>query len=163
MESVCVSGICHLFADSSRGGFRGKRGGGRTPPPSQGFHPLPTQRVPFDTFQEIHFWLTLKFFKSAFAPIYTNFEKERAPKKRKIFVKIFQKVPKNGFFDCFFKKFSKSRKFCQGRGKTVLWKSSKNQFGRPTKTKGRQNFLKIRPPPPPLEKILDPPLDSSNN
>ena len=40
----------------------------------------------------------------------------------------------------------------------MLWESSKNQFGRPKK-KGRQNFrifLKISPPP--LEKILDPPL-----
>ena len=59
-------------------------------------------------------------------------------------------MPKNAFFDCFF--FSKislrRRKFCQNRGKTVLWERSKNQFGRPKK-KGRQNsifFLKIRPP-----------------
>ena len=35
--------------------------------------------------------------------MYTYFEGERAPKKRDFFVKIFQKVPKNGFFDYFFK------------------------------------------------------------
>ena len=40
----------------------------------------------------------------------------------------------------------------------MLWESSKNQFG-PPKKKGRQNFGKFfeNPPPPPLEKILDPP------
>ena len=31
-------------------------------------------------------------------PIYNNFEGERAPKKRDFFVKVFQKIPKNGFF-----------------------------------------------------------------
>ena len=50
------------------------------------------------------------------APIYTNFEGERAPKKtlrgraRDFFVKIFQKVPKNGFFDCFFKNLPAAQK-----------------------------------------------------
>ena len=35
--------------------------------------------------------------------IYTNFEGVRAPKKKRdFFVKIFQKVPKNRFFDLFF-------------------------------------------------------------
>ena len=40
----------------------------------------------------------------------------------------------------------------QNRDKTVLWESSKNQFGRPKKKKKVvkvfDNFLKIRPPPP---------------
>ena len=68
--------------------------------------------------------------------------------------KIFLRAPKKGFFDCFF--FSKiclrRRKLRQNRGKTVLWESSKNQFGRPKKKKvvKSQNFgkffLKIRPP-----------------
>ena len=38
-------------------------------------------------------------------PIDTNFEGECAPKKRDFFVKVFQKMPKNGFFDLFFQKF----------------------------------------------------------
>ena len=37
----------------------------------------------------------------------------------------------------------------------MLWESSKNQFGRPKKKKKvvkiLENFLKIRPPPPPRE------------
>ena len=54
---------------------------------------------------------TLKFFlKAPLASIYTNFEGERAPKKRDFFVKIFQKVPKNGFFDCFFKNLPAAQK-----------------------------------------------------
>ena len=70
---------------------------------SQGFDPLPTQRVPFDTFSEIHFWPTDPkiFLKAPLAPICTNFEEERGArvkKKRDFFVKIFQKVTKNGFF-----------------------------------------------------------------
>ena len=119
-----------------RGGFRG--GGGRTPPPSpQGFDPLPTQRVPpLILFQKSIFGgSTLKFFK---------------------------KGPKTAFFTVFSKICLRRRKFCQNRGKTVLWESSKNQFGRPQKKKVvkiLENFSKIRPPPPPpLEKILDPPL-----
>ena len=35
------------------GGWGG--GGGRTPSP-QGFNPLPTQKVPFVIFSDIHFW-----------------------------------------------------------------------------------------------------------
>ena len=35
--------------------------------------------------------------------MYTNFEGEHASKKRNFFVKIFQKMPKNSFFDLFFK------------------------------------------------------------
>ena len=93
-------------------GEGGGRGGGRSFP--QGFDPLPTQRVPppFDTFSEIHFWPTDPkiFLKAPLAPIYAIFEGERAPKKRIFFVKIFQKVPKNGFFDCFFKNLPAAQK-----------------------------------------------------
>ena len=81
-------------------------GGGGDAPPPQVFDPLPTQRVPpFDTFSEIHFCPTDPkiVLKAPLAPIYTNFEGERAPKKRDSFVKIFQKVSKNGFLDCYFK------------------------------------------------------------
>ena len=47
------------------------------------------------------------FLKAPWAPIYTNFEGERAPKKTDFFVKIFQKVPKNGFLTVFSKIFNR--------------------------------------------------------
>ena len=112
---------------------------------------------PYDTFSETHFWPTDPkiFLKAPLAPIHTNFEGERAPKNAICFLKIFQKVY---FFTVFSKICLRRKKFCQNRGKTVLWESSKSQFGRPKKkVKILENFLKIRPPPP-LEKILDPPL-----
>ena len=75
-----------------RGGFRG---GGDAPP--SGIRPPadPKGPSPFDTFSEIHLWPTDTkiFLKAPLAPIYTNFEGERAPKKTRFFVKIFQKVP----------------------------------------------------------------------
>ena len=76
-------------------------GGGRPPPPSGIRPPADPKGPPFDTFSEIHFWRTDPkiFLKAPSAPIYTNYEGERAPKKRNFFVKMFQKVPKNGFFD----------------------------------------------------------------
>ena len=63
-------------------------GGGDAPPP--------LRESTFDTFSEIHFWPTdpKVFLKAPSAPVYTNFEGERAPKNAR---------PKNGFFDCFFK------------------------------------------------------------
>ena len=87
----------------ARGGFRGGRG--RTPPPPLRDSTLCRPKgSPFDTFSEIHFWPTDPkiFLKAPSATICTNFEGERAPKKRDFFVKFFQKVHKNGFFDCFF-------------------------------------------------------------
>ena len=59
--------------------------------------------------------------------MHTYFEGERAPKKRDFFVKIFQKVPKNGFFDLFFQKIacgaenlSKTGSFyCFGRARKI--------------------------------------------
>ena len=69
----------------NRGGFRGGGGGrgvfGRTP---SGIRPPADPKGhPFDTFSEIHFWPTDPkiFLKAPLAPIYTNFEGERAPKK----------------------------------------------------------------------------------
>ena len=89
----------------------GGRGDGR-PPPSGIRPPADPKGPPFDTFSEIPFWPTDPkiFLKAPSAPIYTNFEGERAPKKRYFFVKIFQKVPKNGFFDCFFKNLPAAQK-----------------------------------------------------
>ena len=54
-------------------------------------------RSPFDTFSEIHFWPTDPkiLLKAPSAPIYTNFEGERAPKKKRVFLsKFFKKCPK---------------------------------------------------------------------
>ena len=87
------------------------------------------------------------------APIYTNFEGERAPKKNAIFLsKFFKKCPKTAFLTVFLKICLRRRKFCQNRGKRVLWETSKNQFGRPKKKKSRQNFGKFfENPPPPRE------------
>ena len=136
-------------------------GGGADAPPSGIRPPADPKGPPFDTFSEIHFWPTDPkiFLKAPLAPIYTNFEGERAPKKRDFFVKIFQNCPKTAFLTVFSKICLRRRKFSQSRAKTVLWESSKNQFGRPKKKKKvvkiLENFLKIRPP---LEKILDPPL-----
>ena len=76
----------------TRGGFRGGRGaggGGRTPFPS-GIRPPADPKGPlFDTFSKIHFWPTDPkiFLKAPWAPIYTNFDGERAPKKRDFFKK----------------------------------------------------------------------------
>ena len=88
----------------------GGGGGGR--PPSGIRPPADPKGPPFDTFSEIHFWqIDPKIFlKAPLAPIYTNFEGERAPKKTLFFVKIFQKVPKNGFFDSFFKNLPAAQK-----------------------------------------------------
>ena len=121
---------------------------------------------PFDTFSATHFWPTDPkiFLKAPLAPIYTNFEGECAQKKKRDFLsKFFEKCPKTAFLTSFSTICLRRRKFCQNRGKTVLWESSKNQFGRPKKkvVKFFEFFLKIRPHP--LEKILDPPLIPINS
>ena len=74
-----------------RGGFRGGRGGGLRTPSPQGFDPLPTQRAPLCTILRYSNLVTdpKNFLKVPLAPIYTYFERERAPKKRNFFVKIF--------------------------------------------------------------------------
>ena len=43
-----------------------------------------------------------KILKAPLAPIFINFEGERAQKKRVFLVKIFQKMPTNAFFGLFF-------------------------------------------------------------
>ena len=114
-----------------RGGFWG----GGDAHPSGIRPPADPKGPPFDTFSEIHFWPTDPkiFLKAPLAPIYTNFEGERAPKKNAIFCQHFSKSAQKRLFDCFSKICLRSRKFCQNRGKTVLWESSKSQFGRPKK------------------------------
>ena len=132
--------VCWL---SRRGGYRGAGGGGggRTPFSSGIRPPADPRGPPFDTFSEIHFWPTdPKFFlKAPLAPIYTNFEGERAPKKRDFFLsKFFKKCPKTAFL-------SKIRaNQCFGRARKINLVDLK---------KGRQNFgnffWKSAPPPPP--------------
>ena len=86
--------------------------------------PADPKGPPFGTFWEIHFWLTDSklFLKAPLAPIYKNFEGSARQKITRFFVKTFQKVPKNGFFDLFF--FSKiclrRRKFGQNSVFLVL-------------------------------------------
>ena len=141
-------------------------GGWRTPLPFRDSTPCQPKPKgpPFDTFSEIQLWPTDPkiFLKAPLAPIYTNFEGERAPKKNTIFLStFFKKCPKTAFLAVFSENCLQRRKFCQNRGKTVLWESSKNQFGRPKK-KGHQNLWKFFwKSAPPLEKILDPPLSQS--
>ena len=111
------------FAVTSSSGFRG----GATPP-SSGIRPPADPKGPLVLFKDIHFWLTyLKIFLKA--PIYTNFEGERMPKKRDFLVEIFQECLK-----CLFSKISpRRRKFCQIRVFIVFWESADNQFGEPKK------------------------------
>ena len=137
----------------------GRRGGWTLP---LGIRPPADPKGPtFDTFSEIHFWPTDPkiFLKAPLAPIYTNVEGECAPKKTHFFLsKFFKKCPKTAFLTVFSKICLRRRKFCQKRGRTVLWESSKNQFGRSEKRSS--NFGKFfenptpppRPPPPPERK-----------
>ena len=61
--------------------------------------PADPKGPPFDTFSEIHCWPTDPkiFLKAPLAPIYTNFEGERAPKKTRFFLSKFF-----GFLTVFF-------------------------------------------------------------
>ena len=130
----------------ARGGFRG---GGRTPPP-QGFEPCRAKEVPLWYFLRNPFLVTdpKVFLKATSAPIYTFFEGERAPKKRDFFVSIFQKVPKNGFFDLFFKNFPKSASFyCSGE----LRKSIRSTWKKNDCRNFRKFFENPPHPPPPRE------------
>ena len=74
--------------------------------------PADPKGPPFDTFSEIRFWPTNSkiFLKAPSAPIYTNFEGESALKKTRKKREIFRKVPKIGFYDCFFKNLPAAQK-----------------------------------------------------
>ena len=95
-------------------GGGGAGGGGVDAPPSSGFRPPADPKgLPFDTFSEIHFWPTDPkiFLKAPLAPIYTNFEGERAPKKNAFFCQIFSKIAqKRLFLLCFFKNLPAAQK-----------------------------------------------------
>ena len=126
-------------------------GGGWTPPPPQGFELCQPKGSPFDTFSEIHFWPTDPkiFLKAPLAPIYTNFEGERAPKKRDFFCQNFSKIAQKRLFWLFFQKSA-----CGAEN--IAKVGAKQCFGKPRKinlvdlkkkvVKILENFLKIRPP-----------------
>ena len=141
MNKVRKNNTTSMFM--SRGGFRGGGGRGGADAPSSGIRPPADPKgPPFDTFSEIHFWPTDPkiFLKAPLAPMYTNFEGERAPKKNAIFLSnFFKKCPKTDFLTVFSKICLRRTKFSQNRVKTALWESSKNQFGR-TKKKRSSKF-----------------------
>ena len=86
-----------------RGGGGGERGGLRTPP-LRDSNPCQLKGSPLWYFLKIHFWPTDPkiFLKAPSAPIYTNFEGERAPKKRVFFCLNFPKSAQKVLFDLFF-------------------------------------------------------------
>ena len=133
------------------------------PPPSGIQPPADPKGPPFDTFSEIHFCPTDPkiFLKAPLAPIYSNFEGERAPKKTRFFCQNFSKSAQKRLFLLFFQKFACGAEHLAKIG-------AKHCFGRALKInlvdlkkkKSRPNFrIFFKNPPPPLEKILDPPLD----
>ena len=77
----------------------GGGGGGRSL--HSGIRPPADPKGPtFDTFSEIHFWPTdpKMFLKAPLAPIYTNFEGERASKKPHFFCQNFSKSAQKRLF-----------------------------------------------------------------
>ena len=62
--------------------------------------PADPKGPPFDTFSEIYFWpIDPKIFlKTPSAPIYTNFEGERVPKKMRFFCQNFSKSAQKRLF-----------------------------------------------------------------
>ena len=106
----------------------------------------------FDTFSEIHFWPTDPkiFLKAPLAPIYTNFEGERAPKKTRFFCQNFSKsAQKRLFWQFFFQKFAcgaenlakMGAKKCFGRAPKINFVDLKKK-----RSSNFRFFLKIRPP-----------------
>ena len=72
----------------------GGSSGGRTPPLAI----RPFADPNFDIFGIILRYSLYFFLKAPSAPKHTNFERERAPKKRKFFGQHFLLMPKNPFF-----------------------------------------------------------------
>ena len=76
-----------------------------TNPPTQVFEPLTNKGPPLVKFSEIRFGPTNPeiFLKALLAPIYTNFEEDRAPKKTQIYwSKFSKKCPKTAFYLFFY-------------------------------------------------------------
>ena len=105
--------------------------------------PADPKGPPFDTFSE-----SIKG-----GPIYSNFEKERAPKKPPKLSKFFKKCPKTAFLTVFSKICLRRRKFSQNRGKTVLWDGRARKINLVDLKKKKKvvkilgNFFKNPPPP----------------
>ena len=143
--------LIFILMEHNRGGFRGGGGGGGGRFPSGIRPPADPNRPPFVLFWDIYFLVTdqKNYLKTHSAPpIYINFEGGARAKKTPVFRPVF------------FSKFClRRRNFGQNRVFVMLWESSENQFGRPKKMSTKfLNFFE-NPPPPPLEKILDPPLE----
>ena len=125
-----------------------------------GLDPWQPEGSPFVLLSDVHFWLTdPKFFITA--PLhfsFTNFEGQPLAKKRIFFVKIFQKGLNTLFWLVFYSK------RCMRLRRTVFAKKRLEQLVCLTIKKPRQNLRQFfESSPPPLEKILDPPLVKFND
>ena len=96
--------------------------------------------------------MILHFLKT---PICTNFDEERALKKRNFLVEIFQKVPKKSFWPVFSKICLGRREFRHIRVLIVVWESSENHLVDLKKIDKNFNFFFLENPPLPLENFLD--------
>ena len=108
--------------------------------------------APFDSFSEIHFWPTdPKIFLKA--PIYTNYEGERAPQKTRFFCQNFSKIAQKRLFWLFFQKFAcGAENLAKVGAKQCFGRARKNNLVDLRKKKGRQNFGKFfENPSPPRE------------
>ena len=115
---------------------------------------IPPPTDPLYYFETSIFWLKY---------IYTYFEGGARIKKCEFLVKFFQKDPKNDFFFCLFSNIClRRRKFNQNEVFIVIWESSKNHLVRPKKKFDKIFEIFFENSPPPLEKILDPPLSQMN-
>ena len=118
--------------------------------------PADPKGPPFDTFSEIHFCPTDPkiFLKAPLAPIYTNFEGERAPKKTRFFCQNLSKSAQKRLFWLFFQKFAcGAENFAKIRGKHCFGRARKINLVDLKKKKGRQNFrFFFENPPPPSRK-----------
>ena len=118
--------------------------------------PADPKGSPFGTFEVNLFWPTdLKTsLKAPLAPIYTNFEGGARAEKTQFFGQNFPKCLKTPFLDCFCKienLVETGTKLCLGRA---------GKFNSVDLKKRSTKFFRkfFESPPPPLEKIPDPPL-----
>ena len=94
------------------------------------------RNTPFGNFWEINFWPSdpKNFLRRLWCQYMLTLRGSARQKKNNFFVKIFQKVLKNGFLTCFFQKFACGTEiFYQNSVFLVLKESSENPFGQPKK------------------------------
>ena len=79
----------------------------------------PTKVSPLVLFDDICLRLTNPkvFVKSPLAPIFTNFEVQRAPRKTYFFGQVFPKNAQNSFFTCCFKNLPAAQIFVSKKGR----------------------------------------------